>query len=662
MNDNSLFPNNDTDVSPIPSTEDYPTQSLPDLSEIQEVIEAVESTPSASPVEEPSSETLSQNTETLSDLSTTPSTEEGSTPILEPAPSREAIAQQESTPQQEPIPPEVRARQPYHNGYGQPSAPYGQRVPYAPNGQNPGQRAPGYGVPPTQIPNRAPYGNGYAPNPNGYAPNGNGYAPNPNGYAPNPNGYAPNPNGTPYGAPGYPYGANPTGNVPPSQFPPSGNFYASSPKEKKPRNWLLILLIAGCILIGTLCGILIGNMTRPSPEDLVPSENPSIGEGLPPAQSGRPSPTEASTNPPRETQPLATASGEQLTLNQIYNQNVPAIVGISTITTQNTYGQTSAASSTGSGFIISSDGEILTNYHVVEGAQQLFVSLYDGREYPATLIGYEAESDVALIKIEAENLPVCAIGNSDQVYVGEQIAAIGNPMGELTYTMTVGYVSAVDRFVTTDGNPISMIQVDAAINPGNSGGPVFNTYGEVIGIATAKYSGTLSGGATLEGLGFAIPINDIVEILNDLRINGKVPDRAYMGVMVSMLAVDEATYGIDHGVYVESVESDGSAYKAGVQAGDIILKIGDVETNAYENLQQTLRKYRAGDETTITLYRKGQTITLPIVFDAKPDTAQTTPTEPQYTEPVEPTDPGTSEEDPWSTFPWEDFPWGDFGG
>ena len=307
-----------------------------------------------------------------------------------------------------------------------------------------------------------------------------------------------------------------------------------------------------------------------------------------------------------------------MTLNQIYTANVPAIVSITNEFTQSVFGQTSTATSAGSGFIITSDGEILTNYHVVEGAEQLTVTLYDGREYPATLIGYEAESDVALIKIEAQGLPVCAIGNSDHVFVGEQIAAIGNPMGELNYTMTVGYVSAVDRFVKTDGTPINMIQVDAAINPGNSGGPVFNLYGEVVGIATAKYSGTISGGATLEGLGFAIPINDVVEILNDLRVNGKVPDRAYMGVMVSMLPLDEDTYGLDRGVFVQSVVEGGSAYKAGVRANDIILKIGDVELEAYENLQQTLRKYRAGDETTITVFRSGREVKLNITLDPKP--------------------------------------------
>lgn len=574
-------------------------------------------------------------------------------PVADP-PTAEQEAPQSPQPPVQPDP-GIPPRSPYSApsvpqmpNYRNPQDPYSPRAPYTPPGQIPLQREPSY--PPLQD---TPYGNR---NPNTESPYGNS---NVGPESPYGNSF-PN-RGTPYGGGNQPYGYGGFGNVPPANFPPSGNFYSMPPKKKKSGGGKLAIIIVCCVLAGILTGVLASTLMSNSEATSVPSEDaPTISTAPSTPTIGRPAPTEPST--PRETQPLATASGEQMTLNQIYASNVPAIVGISNESTQNVFGQTTTAASTGSGFIISSDGEILTNYHVVEGAERLMVTLHDGREFPATLIGYEAESDVALIKIEAKNLPVCAIGNSDHVYVGEQIAAIGNPMGELTYSMTVGYVSAVNRFVNTDGTPINMIQVDAAINPGNSGGPVFNLYGEVIGIATAKYSGTLSGGATLEGLGFAIPINDIVEILNDLRINGKVPDRAYMGVMVSMLPLDQETYGIDHGVFVQSVDEGGSAYNAGVQANDIITKIGDVEILAYENLQQTLRKYRAGDKTTITVYRNGQTITLPIVFDTKPETTKTPPaTAPQTTEPVEPTVPG-EEETPWGTFPWEDFPWGDFGG
>lgn len=614
MNDNSFFPNNESE------REDFPSDALSDYPDY--------------PFREPAA----QETSSSPAESAPPPVDDCPIPIPREVdlPTQEQPPEPPGTGPDPRMSPERLNRDPYSHGpaYQAPSS--------APVGGQPESRGydpyhtPYYGRPAAPYSGGEPYGAQRQSPPQG------GYA-----YPPN-RGYGPPQNG-------YPYMGSPYGAMPPSPPPNNPNPKKAPKKKKKSFNWMLALLIIGCILIGTVSGIVISGGSRQSNEP--PTQSTDRDSESQPTENHKPTVTEPSTNPPRETQPLATSSGEQMTLNQIYTSNVPAIVGITNEFTQTVFGQTSTAASSGSGFIITSDGEILTNYHVVEGAERLIVTLNDGREYPATLIGYEAESDVALIKIDAENLPVCAIGNSDAVYVGEQIAAIGNPMGELTYTMTVGYVSAMDRFVNTDGTPISMIQVDAAINPGNSGGPVFNLYGEVIGIATAKYSGTLSDGATLEGLGFAIPINDIVEILNDLRVNGKVPDRAYMGVMVSMLPLDKETFGIDYGVYVQSVDEGGSAYKAGVQAEDIILKIGDVELNAYENLQQTLRKFRAGDETTITVYRDGETITMPIVFDAKPDT----------TEPVTPTEPANSTEpesteNPWETFPWGDFPWGDFGG
>ena len=622
-----------------------------------------------------------------------------SDPLPEAVPETTPSAGKEVPPSQDPLPhfPEDRDpsakplprfpedRDPYNYPnrppqppvYYNPSQPHVGGSPYTPPGQTPLRRDTGYG----QEPGKAPYGapptpqgsNGYPQSyprgnngyPQGYPQGNNGYPQGypqrnngyPQGYPQRNNGY---PQGYPQGNNGYPQGypqspyGYPRGNTGMGNVPPTPPPFPNQNSKKKSNGWLLALLIVGCVLIGILCGVIITSLAS-SPSDL-----PEVATEAPFTEGKNPGTLDPTTHIPRETQPLATASGEEMTLNQIYSANVPAIVGITNEATQNVFGQISTVASTGSGFIISSDGEILTNYHVVQGAEQITVSLYDGRSFPASLIGYEAESDVALIKIDAENLPVCAIGDSDRVFVGEQIAAIGNPMGELTYTMTVGYVSAVDRFVNTDGTPISMIQVDAAINPGNSGGPVFNLYGEVIGITTAKYSGTLSDGATLEGLGFAIPINDITEILNDLRINGKVPDRAYMGVVVSMLPPDAEVLGIDHGVHVQSVQEDGSAYKAGVQANDVILKIGDAETNAYENLQQVLRGYRAGDETTITVYRNGKTLVLPIVFDAKPETTEI-PTEPQVTEPAVPTEPEDTES-PWETFPWGDFPWSNGGG
>ncbi len=415
---------------------------------------------------------------------------------------------------------------------------------------------------------------------------------------------------------------------------------AETKKEKKKKRgvWKFVLSAVALVLVGAICGgILTYVLLDDAPVQLdestiAPTEEMNV-------------PT---TRVPTPTRPRPTVSGDEMTPADVYQANVPGIVGISAEATYNVFGQTSTSASSGTGFIISDDGEILTNYHVVEGANSLTVTLYNGEEYPATLVGYEAESDAALLKIDAQGLAACAIGDSNSIYVGQQIAAIGNPLGELTYTMTVGYVSAMDRFVNTDGTPINMMQVDAAINPGNSGGPIFNMYGEVIGIATAKYSGTLSGGATIEGIGFAIPINDVMDILDDLRNNGAVLDRAYMGVMVSTVGTEREELGIDYGVYVQSVNEGGSAYSAGVKAGDVIIAVGETKIVAYENLQQELRKYRAGDQSTLTVIRDGQTIQLPITFEAKP--LQTEEPVPETTEP-------TTYYDPWGGFPFGGFGW-----
>ena len=413
-------------------------------------------------------------------------------------------------------------------------------------------------------------------------------------------------------------------------------------KKKKRGVWKLVLGAVACVLVGVICGgivtyVLLGDE---------PAEHPVVQESSNDPVTELNTPT-ASTPRPSTTRP--TVSGEELTPAEVYQGNVPGIVGISAEATYNTFGQSTTSASTGTGFIISEDGEILTNYHVVEGATSLTVTLYNGEEYPATLVGYEAESDAALLKIEAEGLAPCVIGDSDAIYVGQQIAAIGNPLGELTYTMTVGYVSAMDRFVNTDGTPINMMQVDAAINPGNSGGPIFNMYGEVIGIATAKYSGTISGGATIEGIGFAIPINDVMDILEDLRNDGAVLDRAYMGVVVSTVTTELEELGIDYGVYVQSVEEGGSAYNAGIRANDVIIAIGETKIVAYENLQQELRKYRAGDQSVITILRDGKQMQVQITFSAKP--LQTEDNVPAT----------ETTEEPTYYDPWEGFPFGGYG-
>lgn len=320
-----------------------------------------------------------------------------------------------------------------------------------------------------------------------------------------------------------------------------------------------------------------------------------------------------------------------LTPSQVYNQNVKSVVAISNQGTTNFFGQVTETASSGTGFILTEDGYVVTNYHVVQGAETLSVLTYDGTEYPATLVGHEANNDLAVLKIEASGLPTVTIGSSDDLIIGDMVVAIGNPLGELTSTMTVGYLSAKDRDVTTDGNTINMMQTDAAINPGNSGGPLFNMWGQVVGITTAKYSGTTNSGATIEGIGFAIPIDDVMGMVQDLMDYGYITG-AYLGVsVVDMDAKTASLYDLPMGSYVAEVTEGSCAQKAGMKEKDIIIGLGEFKVDGYTDLSRALRKYKAGDTTTIKVYRGGQELTLTITLDEKPQPQTETDTIPEPT-------------------------------
>ena len=315
--------------------------------------------------------------------------------------------------------------------------------------------------------------------------------------------------------------------------------------------------------------------------------------------------------------PIATAEG--LSPSQVYAMNVNSVVAISNQTTTNVWGQVSETAASGTGFIISADGYILSNYHVVEGANRLTVMTYMGDEYEAKLVGFDQMNDVAILKVEAAGLDAVAIGSSDDLIVGDQVVAIGNPLGELTSSLTVGYISAKDRTINTDGNLINMMQTDAAINPGNSGGPLFNMKGEVVGITTAKYSGSTGSGASIEGIGFAIPIADVMNMTEDLITNGYRTNMAYLGVVVMDLDSNTAAmYSLPMGSYVRSVEPGSCAETAGIQPKDIIIAVGEYSVEGNSTLQSALRKFRAGDSTTVTVYRAGAELQLPITFDERP--------------------------------------------
>ncbi len=301
-----------------------------------------------------------------------------------------------------------------------------------------------------------------------------------------------------------------------------------------------------------------------------------------------------------------------LTPSQVYAKNMKAVVVVTCRhRTDAGYGET-----TGSGFLISADGYVVTNYHVVEGAYQGYVEMAGQKPMEARLVGYDAGNDIAVLKVEGQNLPYVELGSSDALSVGDQVTVIGNPLGELTSTLTVGYISAKDRIITTDGTAINMLQTDAAINAGNSGGPLFNMYGQVVGIITAKYSNNGGEGATIEGLGFAIPMDDVKGMIFDLKEYGYITG-ASLGVMVMDVDAQSQYMGLPAGAFVDSVTVGSAAMKGGIRAGDIIVNLGGYDVDSVAALTRVLRRFEAGDNVSVTVYRNGQKVYLNVKLDAK---------------------------------------------
>ena len=319
------------------------------------------------------------------------------------------------------------------------------------------------------------------------------------------------------------------------------------------------------------------------------------------------------------------AAVDGLTPGQVYAQNKNSVVAISCSTKVSQFGQVGTATSSGSGFILTDDGYVITNYHVIEGADIVNVITFDGTEYPAMVKGYDANNDLAVLKVEAQDLPTVTLGKSSDLIIGDMVVAIGNPLGELTSTQTVGYISGKDRDVSTDGTVINMLQTDATINPGNSGGPLFNMKGEVIGITTAKYSGTTSSGASIEGIGFAIPIDDVTKMISDIMAHGYVTG-AYLGVSVSDISESQASY-YGCGALVGEVVPGYSAARGGVQVGDLIIELGGYKVESVSGLTRVLRNFEPGDTVTVTVLRQGREVVLQLTLDEKPNLNQPEPDE-----------------------------------
>ena len=316
--------------------------------------------------------------------------------------------------------------------------------------------------------------------------------------------------------------------------------------------------------------------------------------------------------------------GEKLTYTEIYNANVDSCVSINASATgYNFFMQPVKTASSGSGFIITEDGYIVTNYHVIENSTDVEVTLDSGVTYTAQVVGGDESYDIAVLKVDPgeDKLQPVVLGTSSSLQVGDEIVAIGNPLGELTFSMSEGIVSCVNREINVDGTPFNMIQITAAINEGNSGGPLFNIYGEVVGIVSAKYSSSSSGNS-VEGLGFAIPMDDVRSMIKDIMENGQVTTRPYLGISAYYNSQPQVS-GVSAGVYVESVEAGGPAEKAGLQAGDVITMIGSSIITNRDDISSLSKTYKAGDTVTITYVRDGQVATTELTFGSTTEASTT---------------------------------------
>ena len=288
-----------------------------------------------------------------------------------------------------------------------------------------------------------------------------------------------------------------------------------------------------------------------------------------------------------------------LCLQDIYSRVIDSVVSISSMT--------SSGTSSGTGIIMSSDGYVITNHHVISGALVISVLTNDNREFEAALVGSDEMSDLAVLKIDARGLQAAEFGDSSKLRVGDSVVAIGDPLGvQLRGTMTNGIISAINRDLTVGDRTMTLIQTNAALNNGNSGGPLINCYGQVIGINTVKMSSYYTASATVEGLGFAIPISVAKPIIDELIENGYVAGRPAIGISGDSLPTYyRAYYRLPDGVYVTSVNDGSDAKAKGIREGDIVTAINGEVISSIDDLNTIKNQYAAGDEVTLTIYRSG---------------------------------------------------------
>ena len=412
--------------------------------------------------------------------------------------------------------------------------------------------------------------------------------------------------------------------------PNSNGYYGSytppvqPPKKKKKHFGKIIAIALACLVLGGGIGVGASLLLKGDKTTEVTAE-PEVEEQ---------ETTEAEDNSStlyvgeRETTKINTQrvnTSEALTPSEVYAQNVNSTVGITTsVTTTNYWGYQTTGAASGSGFILTADGYILTNYHVIEDSNSIQVTTYDNTSYDATIIGYDESNDIAVLKIDAEGLTPVVLGDSDELCVGDEVMAIGNPLGELTFSLTVGYVSALNREVTlSSGTTMDLIQTDAAINSGNSGGALFNCYGEVVGITNAKYSSSSSSSsASIDNIGFAIPISHVKDIITSIIEKGYIV-KPYIGVSVTTVSSEMTSYGLPAGALVKSVTEDSPAASCGLQENDIITSINGEDITSSNDLVSFIGDCEPGDALTISVYRQGENeqLTLKLTVGEKQQSA-----------------------------------------
>lgn len=380
-------------------------------------------------------------------------------------------------------------------------------------------------------------------------------------------------------------------------------------------------------VVGLFAGLMISNYTHNN--YVMYAEKAEAAALVPQKELQRESNVIASTAVPTQTNSDTEAKVEtvgafsesgQFTKAQIVEMSAPSVVGIDTISTATTnsywygYGQSYDVPGSGSGVILTEDGYIATCAHVVEGAKSVKVTLNDDTAYDATIVGTDKKNDIAIIKIDATGLTPAVVGDSETLTVGSEVIAIGNPLGELRGTATAGIISATNRTIEVESQTMTLIQTDAAISPGNSGGGLFDASGKLIGIVNAKVSDSRA-----EGLGFAIPVNSVLDEISDLLNYGYVTGRPYLGVSTQDVTLRSRSGGWYYSsgtrcVMVEKVVPGSAAEQAGIQSGDLILKLGDKQVTSGDELSSAIGAYKPGDTAIITLQRNNREMTVEVTF------------------------------------------------